>query len=109
MLNFEENGSIFCEWYLPQTSAHSEETLQRAQWPGEAGWPPMAGVMIEGDGQRFGERLRVENARAMFTGIALGDGDIGVACGFTNQSHFTRMFNPIVGVSPGAWRRALKE
>jgi AraC-like DNA-binding protein len=105
MLNFEENGSIFCEWYLPQTSAHSEETLQRAQWPGEAGWPPMAGVMIEGDGQRFGERLRVENARAMFTGIALCDGDIGVARGFTNQSHFTRMFNQIVGVSPGARRR----
>jgi hypothetical protein len=29
MLNFEENGSIFCEWRLPQTSARSEETLQR--------------------------------------------------------------------------------
>jgi hypothetical protein len=37
MLNFEENGSIFYEWYRPQTSAHSEETLQRAQWSGEAG------------------------------------------------------------------------
>ena len=50
MLNFEENGSIFCEWCLPQTSVHSEETLQRAQWPGGAGWPPMDGVMTEGYG-----------------------------------------------------------
>jgi hypothetical protein len=37
MLNFEENGSIFCEWCLPQTSVRSEETLQRAQWRGGAG------------------------------------------------------------------------
>jgi hypothetical protein len=67
MLSFEENGSIFCEWCLPQTSVHSEEALQRAQWPGGAGWPPMDGVMTDGYGQRFGERLRVESARAMFT------------------------------------------
>jgi hypothetical protein len=29
----------------------------------------MDGVMTEGDGQRFGERLRVENARAMITRV----------------------------------------
>jgi hypothetical protein len=37
MLNFEENGSIFCELCLPQTSVRSKETLQRAQWRGGAG------------------------------------------------------------------------
>lgn len=30
---------------------------------------------------------------------------IAVACGFTSQSHFTRVFTAIVGASPGAWRR----
>jgi AraC-like DNA-binding protein len=35
--------------------------------------------------------------------------DVAAECGFTDQSHFTRMFNRIVGVPPGAWRRALKE
>ena len=106
--------------------------------------------MTEGYGQRFGERLRVENAPAMVT-RALRNADIAVTevrCdnpplemtgafqredafvilskkklrddrlslsdvategGFTDQSHFTRMFNRIVGVSPGAWRRAVKE
>jgi AraC family transcriptional regulator len=31
--------------------------------------------------------------------------DIGVACGFADQSHFTRVFKRVVGVSPGIWRR----
>lgn len=35
--------------------------------------------------------------------------DVAAECGFTDQSHFTRFFTRMVGVSPGAWRRALKE
>jgi AraC family transcriptional regulator len=35
--------------------------------------------------------------------------DVAAECGFTDQSHFTRFFSRIVGVSPGAWRRAVKE
>jgi hypothetical protein len=30
-----------------------------------------------------------------------------VGCGFADQSHLTRVFTRMVGVSPGAWRRAL--
>ncbi len=37
--------------------------------------PPMDGAMTEGYGQRFGERLRVENAPAMVT-RALRNADI---------------------------------
>jgi AraC-like DNA-binding protein len=31
--------------------------------------------------------------------------EIGLACGFADQSHFTRVFTQLVGVSPGARRR----
>jgi AraC-like DNA-binding protein len=31
--------------------------------------------------------------------------EIGLACGFADQSHFTRVFTQLVGVSPAARRR----
>ena len=31
--------------------------------------------------------------------------EIAVECGFTDQSHFTRMFTHVVGIPPGLWRR----
>ena len=38
-------------------------------------------------------------------GLSLSD--VALTCGFANQSHLTRVFTRMVGVSPGAWRRAL--
>jgi AraC family transcriptional regulator len=35
--------------------------------------------------------------------------DVAMECGFSDQSHLTRVFTQTVGASPGAWRRALKE
>jgi AraC family transcriptional regulator len=34
--------------------------------------------------------------------------DVATECGFSDQSHLTRVFSQMVGASPGAWRRALK-
>jgi AraC-like DNA-binding protein len=31
--------------------------------------------------------------------------EIAVKCGFAEQSHFTRVFKRLIGVSPGAWQR----
>ena len=44
----------------------------------------------------------------------LRDGDLPLStvaaeCGFSDQSHLTRVFRQMAGTSPGAWRRALKE
>lgn len=33
---------------------------------------------------------------------------IAISCGFTDQSHFTRVFRTMVGFSPAAWRRQRK-
>jgi AraC family transcriptional regulator len=33
--------------------------------------------------------------------------DVALACGFSDQSHLTRVFTGMVRLSPGAWRRAL--
>ena len=48
---------------------------------------------------------RVERAKLMM--ISTGDRltDIALACGFGGQSHSNRYFRPVVGTSPGHWRR----
>ena len=45
------------------------------------------------------------SARAMLTEAGASLADVACATGFADQSHFTRVFSKIVGMSPGAWRR----
>ena len=52
---------------------------------------------------------RVEVAKEKLRDDRLSLSDVALACGFTDQSHLTRVFTRMVGVSPGAWRRALDE
>jgi AraC-like DNA-binding protein len=35
--------------------------------------------------------------------------EIALACGFVDQSHFTRVFVARIGVTPGAWRNMVAE
>ncbi|MEI9931648.1 MAG: AraC family transcriptional regulator [Rhizomicrobium sp.] len=35
--------------------------------------------------------------------------EVASSCGFSDQSHFTRCFTATVGISPGAWRRAVRK
>jgi AraC-like DNA-binding protein len=50
-------------------------------------------------------RQRVKAAQQLMTVRDLPLSEIAMSAGFANQSHFTRVFTAVVGVSPGAWRR----
>jgi AraC family transcriptional regulator len=52
---------------------------------------------------------RIVLSKEKLRGDRLSLTDVAAECGFSDQSHFTRHFTRIVGVSPGAWRRAFKE
>src|SRR5258707_13292089 len=51
---------------------------------------------------------RVVLTKDMLRDDALSLSDVAAECGFSDQSHLTRVFRQAVGVSPGAWRRAIK-
>ncbi|OAF18602.1 helix-turn-helix domain-containing protein [Bradyrhizobium neotropicale] len=48
---------------------------------------------------------RVKAAKQLMSVRDLPLSEIAISAGFANQSHFTRVFSAVVGVSPGAWRR----
>jgi len=50
-------------------------------------------------------RQRVKAAKQLMTVRDLPLSEIAISAGFANQSHFTRVFSAVVGVSPGIWRR----
>ena len=50
-------------------------------------------------------RQRVKAAKQLMTIRDLPLSEIAISAGFANQSHFTRVFSSVVGVSPAAWRR----
>jgi AraC family transcriptional regulator len=54
-------------------------------------------------------RSRIEAAKAKLRDNEMALSDVALACGFADQSHLTRVFTRIVGISPGAWRRAIDE
>jgi AraC-like DNA-binding protein len=50
-------------------------------------------------------RQRVERAKELLRDPRMTLAEVAVACGFADQSHFTRVFNTLAGASPGVWRR----
>ncbi|HTD05725.1 AraC family transcriptional regulator [Undibacterium sp.] len=55
---------------------------------------------------RYLLKRRVELARRLLLDINLSLHDVALACGFADQSHFTRVFGLFTGNSPGGWRRS---
>lgn len=54
---------------------------------------------------RYLLKRRVERAKDLLERSSLSLLDIALACGFADQSHFTRVFRASIGTTPGAWRR----
>jgi AraC family transcriptional regulator len=86
------------------------ETLELAQLAAISGLSPSHfGRAFKGSTglppHRWHLTLRIERARAMLTDAGASLADVACATGFADQSHFTRVFSKIVGMSPGAWRR----
>ena len=48
---------------------------------------------------------RIERARHLLRNSDSSLSEIAIACGFSDQSHFTRTFTQLVGTPPGSWRR----
>ncbi|MGA0617182.1 helix-turn-helix domain-containing protein [Paracoccus sp. KR1-242] len=53
-------------------------------------------------------KRRIDKAKHLLRATALTLGEIALDCGFSDQSHFTRVFASSVGASPGQWRKAVR-
>ena len=54
---------------------------------------------------RWLQQHRIDDAKRLLSETALPIADIAIRCGFADQSHLTRVFTTLAGVSPAAWRR----
>ena len=62
------------------------------------GWTPHAHVV----------RLRLERAMMLMADTEAALTEVALAAGFADQSHFSRSFRRLTGVTPADWRRAHK-
>jgi AraC-like DNA-binding protein len=54
---------------------------------------------------RFVAHRRIERAQSMMIRSSSSLCQIALACGFTDQAHFTRTFGGVTGSTPSQWRR----
>ena len=50
-------------------------------------------------------RQRVQHAKTLLREKQMSLAEIAIVCGFSDQSHFTRVFGAHIGQAPGVWRR----
>lgn len=54
---------------------------------------------------RYVQRVRVNRVRELLSSTSLSLSDIAELCGFTDQSHMTRIFRALTGTTPAVFRR----
>lgn len=55
------------------------------------------------------QRLRIEHAVRLMGATQLTAGEVAAACGFYDQSSFTRQFRAVLGLPPGVYRRQFSQ
>ena len=50
-------------------------------------------------------RRRIDEAHTLLRDARISLAELARACGFADQSHFTKVYTRLRGISPGAWRR----
>lgn len=53
------------------------------------------------------ERARVERAQGLMRNEGLNVAETALAVGYSNPSHFAKVFRRLIGTSPGLWRRTV--
>jgi AraC family transcriptional regulator len=53
-------------------------------------------------------RHRIERCQELLASSNESIAEIALHCGFADQSHLTRVFHAVTGLSPAAWRRQRK-
>lgn len=55
--------------------------------------------------QEWALDLRIRRAKELLAEGSTPISQIGLECGFADQSHFSRMFSKLVGTAPKRWQR----
>ena len=58
--------------------------------------------------QRFDDRRRIRRALAVLRDWSTPLADVSLRLGFSSQSHFTRLFSGLTGMTPARYRRQCK-
>ncbi|WP_157944659.1 helix-turn-helix transcriptional regulator [Mangrovicella endophytica] len=54
---------------------------------------------------RYLSQIRIAASKRLMLAGEISLAEVALACGFGDQSYFTRVFSNLVGTSPGQWRR----
>lgn len=97
---------------LDHVAAHYGEPLTLEALAGQAGLSPshfsrLFKTTIGRSPMQFVTGYRVEQARQQLTDLSRPLSDIALACGFSDQAHFSRVFRRVEGVTPSAYRQSL--
>jgi len=86
-------GKTVSNTEMARTAGMSARAFERG-FAREYGLPP----------QQYLKRLRIQTACRMLVDTRESIADIALRCGFSDQSHLTREFRRVTGVTPGSYR-----
>jgi len=103
-------GDRVAEWL--ERHCQERATLEDAARAVGASVSTIAHQLPEETGKTFGQlrrETRVAQAKRLLATSTMGISAIADACGFADQSHFTRVFKSEISLTPGKFRKMLKQ